>query len=643
MEVCLLDKIPENLFSQAAKSKEKDSVDVMTSFGDALKGDNDNSHLTGTVDLEGGKGKPFGGSVCNLGNNPFSTGENSLGGKPLGEDVLAGFTEISDAMDADYKPVVRASDKPIKDTDYESVDKTVNGVIGKMGIESIGNTKDLTQSPTKDLTQSTNVHLGQSPNRNEVKSDLSQPSKKDSSQSDKKNSKQSGEKSKHETASYDNKSAQSRISMKTRTCKIDTLIDFINKHSKVESPGKQLQKEQSEKLFTDDSPFNTVEGTCDFLTDCVEWLSESIVFWSKRQCTCAFSSFQNKMMKKKFKRRDNVIRYGDFMFYEMDEELMLFKYVGVDTEIIIPSYVEGLPVRYLEKGFLKFNSVKSVGRGFSTDNIQQTSMDSIIDNFLNIKKIQLPETLAMLPSNVFKGCKRIDEIIIPESVEIIQPNAFKGCRPSRLIFLGEAPKQLENCNLSKVKIYCNQDYFDSFYKLISNYGNYVSNERVKHKFLQLKKSMGGVSKTSDLLDEVELDLESYLEDAKVAFNSATKEYEMLLEQNKSLKQQLKTLIDEIKNKKKILKDRIDQYNYIKNYSESLHLSNAMEEKQKISAKDLEQIRETCLLLKRELDALEIKYRKLKKIIENNESSVMDKKDVINKLSAQIAELQKKGA
>lgn len=435
---------------------------------------------------------------------------------------------------------------------------------------------------------------------------------------------------------------QADISMKTRTSKISKLIDFINKNKKVEGPGKQLKNEQSDNLFTDDSPFSTIEDACDFFTDCTEWACESIAFWGKRQCTCLFSSFQNKMMKKKFKRNDNIIRYGDFMFYEMNDELMLFKYVGVDTQIIIPSYVEGYPVKYLEKGFLRFNRIKSVGRGFSTENIQQTSMDSIIDNFFNIKSIQLPDTLAILPSNVFKGCKRIDEIIIPESVEIIQPNAFKGCRPTRLIFLGEAPKQLENCDLSKVKIYCNHEYFDSFYKLIDNYGAYISSENVKKDYLKLKDSMTKIHRTSDVRNYEEID--SYdSNEISNAIKVANSDYNMLLEQHKELMQKLNTLIAEIKNKKRVLNDRVNQYNLIKNHFDSLNTVNSQNVDLERSRTDLEQVKNTCTLLKTELDDLEIKYNKLKRIIKNNEQEMVNKKDLIIKLIDRHKKLQKRGA
>ena len=256
------------------------------------------------------------------------------------------------------------------------------------------------------------------------------------------------------------------VSMKTRSSKVGDYIDKIKAKLATETPGEKLNKtkdENGDEVTIEDKIYNSLETGCNVALDLMEGAGENLAFRLKRDITSLFSSFQNKMLKKKFKRNDNIIQFGDFMFYEMGDELMLYKYVGINTEIKIPSYVEGMPVSYLEKNFLRFNAIKSLGRGLSIERIQDVSVESIKDNLLNIKSVQLPSTLKILPSKVFAGCKRIDELIIPASVKIVQPNAFVGCRPTRIIFLGEAPKQLQDSNLAKVRIYCKKEYFDSFF------------------------------------------------------------------------------------------------------------------------------------------------------------------------------------
>lgn len=279
------------------------------------------------------------------------------------------------------------------------------------------------------------------------------------------------------------------VSMKTRASSIGDYIDKIKEKIATESPGEKLnstKEENGDNVTIEDKIYTGLETGCNVALDMMEGAGENLAFRLKRGATSIFSSFQNKMLKKKFKRNDNIIQYGDFMFYEMEEELMLYRYVGVETEIKIPSYVEGIPVSYLEKNFLRFNAIKSIGRGLSIDRIQDISMESIQDNLFNIKSVQLPSTLKILPAKVFSGCKRIDELVIPESVTLVQPNAFVGCRPTRIIFLGEAPKQLQDSNLAKVHIYCKQEHFDSFFKLMRNYDDYIANKTIKERYLRLR-------------------------------------------------------------------------------------------------------------------------------------------------------------
>ena len=289
------------------------------------------------------------------------------------------------------------------------------------------------------------------------------------------------------------------VSMKTRSSKVGDYIDKIKAKLATETPGEKLNKtkdENGDEVTIEDKIYNSLETGCNVALDLMEGAGENLAFRLKRDITSLFSSFQNKMLKKKFKRNDNIIQFGDFMFYEMGDELMLYKYVGINTEIKIPSYVEGMPVSYLEKNFLRFNAIKSLGRGLSIERIQDVSVESIKDNLLNIKSVQLPSTLKILPSKVFAGCKRIDEIIIPASVKIVQPNAFVGCRPTRIIFLGEAPKQLQDSNLAKVRIYCKKEYFDSFFKLMRNYDDYLTDKNVKREYLDLRKKKLGSEDTA---------------------------------------------------------------------------------------------------------------------------------------------------
>ena len=66
----------------------------------------------------------------------------------------------------------------------------------------------------------------------------------------------------------------------------------------------------------------------------------------------------------------------------------------------------------------------------------------------------------------------------------------------RIIFLGEAPKQLQDSNLAKVRIYCKKEYFDSFFILMINYDYYLSDKNVKREYLDLRKKKLGSEDTA---------------------------------------------------------------------------------------------------------------------------------------------------
>lgn len=127
------------------------------------------------------------------------------------------------------------------------------------------------------------------------------------------------------------------VSMKTRASSIGDYIDKIKEKIATESPGEKLnstKEENGDNVTIEDKIYTGLETGCNVALDMMEGAGENLAFRLKRGATSIFSSFQNKMLKKKFKRNDNIIQYGDFMFYEMEEELMLYRYVGDRKSVV---------------------------------------------------------------------------------------------------------------------------------------------------------------------------------------------------------------------------------------------------------------------------------------------------------------------
>lgn len=478
--------------------------------------------------------------------------------------------------------------------------------------------------------------------------------------------------------------SQLNISMRTRTGNLDKFVDLLLKNrEQILSPGAQLKKEKFEKDFErkehnkgykssdhNQINFTVVEDMCDSTIDVIEGICEKTSNMTKKSVVGLFSSFQNKMLRKRFKRNDNIIQYEDFMFYEMNQELMLFKYVGINTEIVIPSYVEGLPVCYLDKDFLKFNSLKSITRGLSVDQIQNTSLDRIKDSFMNIKSIQLPDTLKIIPAKVFNGCRRIEELIIPESVEIIQPGAFLGCKPERIIFLGPAPDQLKDCNLSKVSVYCKKEYFETYFELLRNYDDYIASERIKFDYLKLRDKilsdkntpfLDRLYRASDVRNitsveteaervvrvqrEREQDRNSLEQKIKLLeddLNLIKYDYSILTDNDKEYAKQCKKLESQIVYKKSVLKGKLSQFEMVKRHHDSVsNLKFIDNDKKNEASMDLNNIKDSCNKLKKDIEVLQSEYKQLKQQMDDNIYDILDRKDRIMEISRELLILKSK--
>ena len=102
------------------------------------------------------------------------------------------------------------------------------------------------------------------------------------------------------------------ISMKTRSSKVGDYIDKIKAKLATETPGEKLNKtkdENGDEVTIEDKIYNSLETGCNVALDLMEGAGENLAFRLKRDITSLFSSFQNKMLKKKFKRNDNIIQF----------------------------------------------------------------------------------------------------------------------------------------------------------------------------------------------------------------------------------------------------------------------------------------------------------------------------------------------
>ena len=168
-------------------------------------------------------------------------------------------------------------------------------------------------------------------------------------------------------------------------------------------------------------------------------------------------------------QKGKMVIYNDFVFLMRDNQLLLLKYRGHDSQVIIPDSVGGIPVTFIHDTAFKrgkFSAtvkLKNIVHALRKDEASIFTIDSIINAAKGITKIQLPIGLKFIPNHVLKYCKGVTALEIPEAVTSIAPNAFKGSNLENLAFSGPCAKNLKYVAIdNKVTIYLKKTYLETY-------------------------------------------------------------------------------------------------------------------------------------------------------------------------------------
>ena len=114
----------------------------------------------------------------------------------------------------------------------------------------------------------------------------------------------------------------------------------------------------------------------------------------------------------------NIVYVGDYIFYDDGEEIYLVKYIGNETELVLPEYKNGA-----EYGIYKY--------AFYDDAIdfwgRPIFFQIMSDENNGITSITIPEYVISIGEYAFFGCSLINEMYIHKGVIQIGEYAFGGC------------------------------------------------------------------------------------------------------------------------------------------------------------------------------------------------------------------------
>lgn len=148
------------------------------------------------------------------------------------------------------------------------------------------------------------------------------------------------------------------------------------------------------------------------------------------------------------------LTWGDYTYTCFYDECWLTGYSGTETDIVIPSEINGYPVTKLDGTFSYNMSIQRVVVSEGVEEIWNYAFDSCE----NLREVTLPSTLRELGLCVFSGCIQLEKINLPDGLTILDDSAFYHCDSLTSISIPDTveeigPAVLMNCTgLVEVKL-----------------------------------------------------------------------------------------------------------------------------------------------------------------------------------------------
>ena len=138
---------------------------------------------------------------------------------------------------------------------------------------------------------------------------------------------------------------------------------------------------------------------------------------------------------------------SDFQYYESGDGITIYKYIGTESDVIIPELIDGKPVTAIyDEAFFGMSEISRVRIPDTVTSIgaeaftrcqsliginMPTSLVSIGSRAFSycgaLAYPELPNGLETIGDQAFLYCSSLSDVIIPETVTYVGDRAFQGC------------------------------------------------------------------------------------------------------------------------------------------------------------------------------------------------------------------------
>lgn len=181
-----------------------------------------------------------------------------------------------------------------------------------------------------------------------------------------------------------------------------------------------------------------------------------------------------------------IIESDDYRYF-IDEEgyIRIEDYIGDDTELVIPSTIDGHIVKYL--GSIPGGRVPTSHTDITSVTVPDTVTEISKKSFAGCKTlttVHLPDSLEVIENGTFSYCENLTSINIPNSLKVIGDEAFRNCKKLTSVTLPESVTTIgqsafRGCALTTINIPDNIKSIDNWAFYECNINKLVLNKNIE--------------------------------------------------------------------------------------------------------------------------------------------------------------------